>query len=206
MANPGTLTAAAGFLADYGPFAAPVAPGPYADIPGHNSSYRRSVLLGLGDELPGLFAQEHRLHARLRADGHAITIAPGAVVRHVNVSRPGASVREALLAGRVFAASRAEGWPAARRAGYAAAWPLITLLRLRRHAADARRIGQDARMPAVLPALALRLGAHSLGEAAGYLRGEGRADEVLTDVELRRDRYLGGRVPSERVLLEAIAG
>lgn len=202
--NPATYSSAAGFLAHYGTFAEPPPPPPWPDLPGHNSCYRRDQLLAFGDELGGLLELEYVLHGRMAAQGRRLALEPRAVVRHVNVSRRRTALVEAYLAGRLFGAARGCGWGAGRRLAYALAWPLVTVLRTRRHAGDARRIGV-ARTPGLLAALALRLACTSAGEAVGLLAGPGRAMEPMLEMELRRDRYLRGAEPDERRLLEAIA-
>ncbi len=203
-ANPERLVSWAQFLCHYGPFAEPLPPGPYLDIPGHNSSYKRDVLLTLDAELPTLAATEYLLHRRLRAMGHELAMAPAARVRHVNVSRPGAALRESYFAGRLFAAARREGWTRRRRLLYALAFPALALVRLRRHAGDARRVAAPGGKLVLVPMLA-GLVASAIGEAAGYVAGDGGAASQIIDLELRRDRYLAGDAPSERLLTEAIA-
>ena len=202
--NPATRSSTSGFLAHYGTFATPPPPPPYADLPGHYSSYARDLLLGFGDELTELLKLEYVLHARLRAAGHELLLAPDAVCDHFNVSRRRAGLREGYLSGRLFAPARASGWSLPRRLGYALAWPLITALRVRRHAADARRIGLRL-TPGLALVLVLRLAVTSVGEAVGYLAGPGGAQAPLLEMELRRDRYFAGREAPERAVLEAIA-
>lgn len=202
--NPGTRSSTAGFLAHYGTFADPPPPPPWPDLPGHNSCYRREQLLAFGDELRGLLELEYVLHGRMAGQGRRMVLERRAVVRHVNVSRRRRSLVEAYLAGRLFGAARGRGWGRGRRLGYAAAWPLVTALRTRRHAGDARRIG-IAVTPGLLAALALRLACTSAGEAVGLLAGPGDAIVPMFEMELRRDRYLRGAEPDERRLLEAIA-
>ncbi|CAB4913657.1 unannotated protein [freshwater metagenome] len=202
--NPATRSSTSGFLAHYGTFAAPPPPPPYTDLPGHNSSYSRDLLLALGGELTELLKLEYVLHGRLRAAGHELLLAEDAVCHHFNVSRRRAGLRAGYLAGRLFAPARAADWSRARRGAYALAWPLITALRVRRHAGDARRIGLRL-TPGLVAVLIVRLVFTSVGEAVGYVAGEGGAQAPLFDMELRRDRYLAGREPEERAMLEAIA-
>lgn len=202
--NPERIVSQAQFVCHYGPFAEPLVPGPYADAPGHNSSYRREVLLAIDDELPELFGTEYLLHRRLKELGHELGMAPAARVKHVNVSRFGSAMRETYLAGRLFASARRRGWSLGRRVSYALAFPALALVRFRRHAADSRRIGGEHHPRVLVPMLA-GLMCSSLGEAAGYLAGEGRAEPAIIDMELHRDRYLKGAAESERRLIEAVS-
>ena len=202
-ANPERLVSWSQFLCHYGPFAEPLPPGPYLDVPGHNTSYKRDVLLTLDDELPLLMETEYLLHAHLRALGHELAMASDAIVKHTNVSRFPAALRESFLAGRLFATARREGWKLRKRLFYALAFPAVAAVRVRRHRSDARRISAPggARTTALLAAGLL---ASSIGEGLGYLSGAGGSSPKLIDLELRRDNYLSGAVPSERLLIEAI--
>lgn len=202
--NPATRSSVAGFLAHYGTFAEPAPPPPWPDLPGNNSSYRRDALLAYGDELADLLGLEYVLHGRMLRDGRRLVLEPRAVVRHVNVSRRRSGMVEAYLAGRLFGAARGASWTGPRRVAHAAAWPLVTAVRTRRHARDARRIGV-ARTPDLLAVLALRLACTSVGEAVGLLAGAGDALAPMLEMELRRDRFLAGGEPAERRMLEEIA-
>ncbi len=203
-ANAESIVSQAQFVCHYGPFAEPLPQGDWADVPGHNSSYKRAVLMTIDEDLPALFGTEYLLHRRLRELGHELAMEPAARVRHINVSRPRAALREAYIAGKIFATARRRGWPGGRRVLYAIAFPALALVRFRRHARDSRRIG-GPHHPQVLVLMVLTLVAASLGEAVGYLWGEGDATSELLDIELRRDRYLRGAVSSERRLIEAIS-
>lgn len=196
-ANPDSLVSTAGFIAHYGTFADPPPPPPRSDLPGNNGCYQRTLLLELDDLLVPMIEFEYGLHSHLSQQGHELVLVEDARVHHFNVSKWGASFREARLAGRVFGSSRSIDWPLRKRIGYAAAWPLITLVRTRRHRQDARRLGlgSGAVMTAVL---ALELAASSFGEALGYLFGEGRSGAPLDRMELRRDLFCTGRESSER--------
>lgn len=201
--NPASRSSAAGFLAHYGTFADPPPPPPWPDLPGNNSSYRRDALLAFGDELPSLLRLEYLMHARMLREGRRLVLERRARVRHVNVSCRRSALYEGYLAGRLFGAERGRDWSRPRRIAQAVAWPLVALVRTRRHAADARRIG-IARTPGLLAALAVRLVYTSVGEAVGLLAGAGAADVPMLEMELRRDRFLAGGEAAERRMLEAI--
>ena len=97
----------------------------------------------------------------------------------------------------MFAAARARRWSFARRIGYAAAAPLIPLVRLRRILAQIRR-RRDSSLPAsTFPALALLLACDAAGEMAGYLLGAGAEAQRGGEFEFHRDRRVGGVVPHE---------
>lgn len=202
-ANPDSLASTAGFIAHYGTFADPPPPAPRSDLPGNNGCYQRKLLLELDDQLVPMIEFEYGLHSRLGRQGHELVLVEEARVHHFNVSKWGASFREARLAGRVFGSSRSKDWSIWKRVGYAAAWPLITLVRTKRHGRDARRLGLGSD-PTLTVALALQLAASSLGEALGYLFGEAGSGAPLDRMELRRDLFCTGREPSERRWFEEI--
>jgi hypothetical protein len=170
------------------------------DLPGHNSSYKRDVLAGWGDDLVELLMAESALHAGLRRRGGRLVLDPAARTRHVNVTRPRSWVRERWCSGRLYAASRSLGWARARRRAYAAAWPLIVAVRLPRLLADARRVGGRRLAARVAAPALLGLTVQSAAEAAGYLAGPGRTAHDVIDIELHRfDHLARGDVPPEPV-------
>ena len=72
LANPGRYMGWANYLIQYGPWMQPLAGGEQDDVPGHNSSYKRDVLLGLGSDLEALFVFDARLHEELRRRGQRL--------------------------------------------------------------------------------------------------------------------------------------
>jgi len=104
--------------------------------------------------------------------------------------------------GRMFAARRAGSWSAARRMAYAAAFPLIALVRVVRIA----RLGVGSReLPTIvvaLPMVALMVIVSSLGEAIGNVtRAAGSSAQYLSDIEHDRRRFM-----QEGELVEPAAG
>jgi hypothetical protein len=191
--NPDTLTSWAHLLAQFGPVVVPVESGLAGYVAGHHSSYRREQLLEFGDDLPELLDGEIALHHALVARGHQLYLAAEAVSSHVNVSRFGAFVKLEFLGQRLFGALRARslGWSWAKRLFYAAASPLIPLVRLVRASRDVRRVGSDSRnlVPWIYPIMAGAMVAGGVGEALGYLFGSGRVAAQKIDLELDRYAY-----------------
>ncbi len=185
-ANPGTLVSWCDFAIGYGPW---IDPGPADDPPflaGHNSSYRRSVLLEL-DRLEDLLEAETVLHVELRKRGHRLALARGARTAHTNFGRLGVWFPVQYHCGRVFAAERARDWSGAKRAFYGAASPLIPCVRLIRALAHLRRAAQARpSLARLVPLLALGLAADGLGQLVGYIAGEGRSPDYLMGFEFRR--------------------
>ncbi len=191
-ANPGSAISWANLLIEYAPWLDPASGGLVEHLPGHNSSYKRAVLLEYGDRLEALLQAESILHWDLHARGHQLRLEPAARALHLNYSGAAASVRLRLHGGRLFAATRARHWPVAKRVAYAAAGPLIALVRLRRILRQVRQ-----RRVATLPhptvvALALLLFCDAAGQVGGYLCGAGAAAGQAGRFEFHENRQ---RVP-----------
>ena len=69
-ANPDTVVSWADLIMGYGPWMAPITKHEPDYLPGHNSSYKRAVLLEYGDRLETLMEAETILMWDLRAKGH----------------------------------------------------------------------------------------------------------------------------------------
>jgi glycosyltransferase involved in cell wall biosynthesis len=177
------------FLIDYGRWVPPLAPGPVNDLPGHNSSYKRSLLLDYGPELERMLDAEWVLHKHLRRRGHALYLEPAAVTRHISATRFVPSIVEWFHYSRGFATARSRGWPRSRRLVYAAGSPLIVVVRLRPVVAAMRRTGHASRIARSLPLALVTLAGSAAGELVGYAVGGGEGAEGSTEYELHRDRY-----------------
>lgn len=189
--NPRSITSRANFLLEYGEWMPPGRANGHAHLPGHNSAYRREVLVALGPSLTTMIEAESVLHWQLGREGHRLVQEPRAVTRHVNFSRALPSLALRYHLGRMFAARRAGDWPLAKRLAYAAAFPLVAAVRVVRVA----RMGRDARTIAgivtALPMVGLMVTVSSLGEAIGNLtRTGGSSSDYLSDIEHDRTRFM----------------
>jgi hypothetical protein len=190
-ANPRSMASWANLLLDYGPWLGGERR-ELPDLPGHNSAYRRDLLLELGDELPALLEAEYLLHAHLRAHGHRLLLEPAARVRHLNLTRLRPMLVERFNGGRRFAAARARSLSPLRRLAYVVGSPLIPALRLRRILRDVDRFGLRAELrPVAMAWLLLGVIIGTVGEVAGYVAGPGRSMPRLALLELHKERYLG---------------
>lgn len=180
----------ADFLIGYGPWLDPTPGGPVDYLPGHNSSYKRDVLLTYEPHLEEWLDAETTLHWDLRARGHQLYLEPEARTYHFNYSLVSAWLPATFLAARGFAGGRAKPWGPGRRLAFALASPLIPVVRLRRFLRDIRRLPQPPSLLRLLPALSLALAVSALGEAAGYVFGRGDAPLRVSDYEFRRDRHV----------------
>ena len=98
-ANPGSLMSWASLLMDYGRWVEAEESGPIEDVPGHNSVYKRDLLLAL-DDLDELMTADTIMHAELRARGHELYLEPAARVDHLNVSQLRWALVERFESGR----------------------------------------------------------------------------------------------------------
>jgi hypothetical protein len=197
--NPRTAVSWADFLPGYGPWLAPLPEGEAEFLAGHNASYKRDVLLEFDDELESVLRAEAVLHWELGARGHKLFLEPRARTRHYNYSRLPVYLWATFLHARTFGAERARGgrWGPLRRLAYTVASPLIPLVRVRRVFRDVARVRGHRVMPRVLFPVALGLTVSALGEAAGYLLGEGDAYDKVSGLEFKRDRYVTRRDRAE---------
>ncbi|MEB3200078.1 MAG: glycosyltransferase [Synechococcaceae cyanobacterium] len=194
-ANPGNAVSWADMLIGYGPWLAPVPGGAVSFLPGHNSSYRRSILLAYGETLAAFLDQETLLHWDLRRRGYRLLLQASAVVAHTNFGTLHPWLPVQFRCGRRFAAARASlnRWSRPQRWLYGLAAPLIPPLRLwRTLAAHRLRSPQLRPLPRGTWLLtALGLGVDALGQALGYWAGPGRSAAGLMQAEADRLRWLG---------------
>lgn len=189
-ANPVTRTSWANHAIEYGPWLHPVRPGACSHIPGHNSSYKRTVLMDYGERLPAMLEAESVLHWDLGRRGLQVAMAPAARTCHQGFSRLVPSMTLRFGGGRLFAASRSAAWPAWRRALYAVGAAALPALRTWRAMRDLRRVA-DSRPRLGVGALAfILLAADALGEAVGYATGAGDHARRLSAIEHNRRRFL----------------
>ena len=195
-ANPSTALSCSAYLMHWAPWMERTSAGAAPTTAWHNSSYRRAVLLDLGDDLARLLVVEGFLQAALRRRGHHLCVEPAARVSHMNVSRGAPWVGHEFWGGRLYGGQRVrwERWSWLRRVQYAAGSPLIPMVRLWR----LLRILQRGRrlsefFPRALPLVAVGLLLHALGEATGYLFGGGNAERHYSRYEMYRARDLTPR-------------
>lgn len=192
-ANPSTAISWADLFIGYGPWLEPVEARDVPFLPGHNSSYKRDVLLGFADRLPELLSVETVLHWELRSVGHRLRLEPKARVAHTNFSLWSSWIPVLWLNGRAFAAERRKGMSAAGRALYALGSPLIPFVRLARIIPSARSTRLRLQLLRSLPAMALGLAVDALGQMAGYAFGARPDDSRLGRYECHRVQHVTAR-------------
>ena len=93
--------------------------------------------------------------------------------------------------GRVFAATRAQGWSIPRRLFYAACSPLIPAVRFSRIIGQLKGSDSSHNLPrGTFPTLVIGLLVSALGEMLGYALGTGEAKQKLADLEFHRIRHI----------------
>lgn len=189
--NPDSLMSWANLVIEYGEWLDPTPGAPARHLPGHNSCYRRDVLLSYGSELDKWLEAESVLHWDLLRRGYALWLEPKAKTRHHNFSLSGASLRLRYLAGRHFAGMCRLRWPRAKSLLYAAASPLIPLVRLGRIIRQLARPGRPRHLlPALVPLCLALLAVETAGAAVGYLFGAGDSSTKITGIDFHRIRYM----------------
>jgi hypothetical protein len=186
-------------MAEYGPWTDPAAGGPTQVLPSNNISYKRDLLLSLGDELDAALRIDNNLHARLAAQGLEGAIEPRALVHHHELPRVTAAAAASHVYSRLLAADRArdEGWPLWRRLLYAIALPLGSPARraarqIRLMDGRGRRWDQIA---TVLPAATFVWFWSAVGQSLGCLLGPGDAERRLVAWELEAHRPSAEPIP-----------
>jgi len=191
-ANPESWVSRASMMADYALWAAPHPDIEMELLPGNNVAYRREILLGYGDRLPGLLSPDFVMHERLRTDGHRLFLAGSALASHQNPEELGFLLAANHAYCRLLAHHRAQGqeWGTGRRWLYTIGVPLgAPVIKL------ARNLSALARRPVLLPAyfaampvILIAFFWSAVGEALGYTFGPGLAKEEFEEYELNRSR------------------
>lgn len=189
--NPGSLMSDVNYTLEYAWSGPAVPKGSAPFIPGHNSCYRRDVLLDFGDDLAWWFEAETVMHWELGRRGHSLSMAAGPRADHWNPERLWSSLVFAASYPRVFAArrrrllSRTELWK------MRLLWPAIPWVRLGGAWNSGRASFGTRRMLQLLPTLVIMLIVAAAAEGAGYWFGA--SPELLLaclDREVDRSRFL----------------
>ena len=196
-ANPVNYVARASMVCDYGLWMHPVKDTRPRVLPGNNVSYKRETLLSFGDAIATLLSPDFALQEKLRQMGAPMCVEPRALAAHENFE----SLTDLLGANhnysRAVGARRAltQGWGRPRRWFYGLATPIGSpLIRMLRLFVSLRgRSSITRQVLAAFPVYALAYSWSAIGEAAGYLFGEKRADDDLFECELARVRRLDSR-------------
>jgi hypothetical protein len=185
-ANPSTLLSWADFYQAYGEWSQPVSSGPVRHLPGHNSSYKRDILLAYGKQLEDLMQAESILHRRLRAQGYELLLESGTCTSHLNFASWSSWILVRYYAGRQFASTWAKAWSWPRRLLFTVAAPLIPWVRLWRIEKHVHRRQTYSFLIRLLPIMFVGLLVDGLGQMMGYASGAGDSIEKVAKYEFHR--------------------
>ena len=174
------------FSITYGSYALPTQGGEAAEIPGANSSFIRSKLLKVGDDLELLLASDILLIRRLRANGEKLYRAANLPLKHWNDIEFRDGWIALFYSGQIYICNllTLEEWSPLRRALRLGAMPLVPFIRVFRNYRHAGRNGADMKQFfADLPALLLFHTASAAGMAAGLLFGYQDSERKFADCE-----------------------
>lgn len=184
--NPDTMISQADYYQAYGEWTYPVSSGPVRHLPGNNSSYKRDILLKLGDELEDLMQAESILHRSLREQGYELLLESRTCTSHFNFSTWSSWIPLRYYVGRQFASTWAKSWSWPRRLLFTAASPLIPWVRLWHVQKQIRRLQHGRLPPRLLAILLAGLLVEGLGHMAAYALGAGDCIEKLEKYEYHR--------------------
>lgn len=191
-ANPNSPVSWADMLIAYAPWLDPSTAGVVEFLPGHNSSYKRDILLSYGETLEAMMEAETLLHWDLRRKGYELYLDPKAKAAHTNFGQLSVWIPVQFHCGRLFAGDRVanEKWSWGKRLLYTLASPLIPLVRLKRIIQQLQQRQQQSLIsPQLLLTLTLGLTIDGIGQGIGYAFGGGNSMEKLSEFEFHRERY-----------------
>jgi hypothetical protein len=190
--NPATYIARGVLLAEYGRWQVPAVSGEAEILPCGNVSYKRDILLQLGDELAGLLTPDFALHERFKQLGLRMYIASDAIVAHQSFVQIRNLAGASAVFCRLLAHHRAKTqmWNWGKRLLFALVTPLVSppISFIRLMASAHRRQAGMGQLIFYLPILLLKSISSAAGEALGYLsRGE-NTDQQFSVLELNTPR------------------
>ena len=186
--NPDSIISWADFYQAYGEWTQPRLSGLVRHLPGHNSSYKRDILLAYGDGLEDLMEAESVLHRDLEAKGYELMLEAGTCTSHLNFSSWSSWFFVRYYAGRQFAATWSRNWQWYRRLLFTVASPLIPCIRLWRIVKQVYRGRSFGFVVRLLPVLIPGLIVEGAGHMVSYALGAGNSCEKLSQYEFHRER------------------
>ena len=184
--NPDTMLSWADFYQAYGEWTPPVSSGPVSQLAGHNSSYKRDILLALGDRLDFMMEAEGSLHRELKAQGYKLMLESGTCTTHLNFASWSSWLPKRYYTGRQVSSTWAKEWPWRRRLLFTAASPLIPWVRLWRVGRRIRRGQPCVFLMRMIPVLLVGLLVEGIGYTMGYAAGPGSSIEKAEKYEYHR--------------------
>jgi hypothetical protein len=189
-ANPNTAVSWADLFIGYGPWLTPSPSREAEFLPGHNTSYKREVLMGYADQLDPMMEAETVLHWDLREKGHRLYMESTASVAHTNFSLWTSWIPAQFYNGRLFAGARARQKSLPWRMVFVLGSPLIPGVRLWRIWTGLPSNELKVRFFACLPALIIGLAIDGVGQMVGYALGTGNALDKVARYEVDRFKHV----------------
>ena len=185
---PQRYLARAVLMAEYGMWQHPAEAGRVRIIPCGNISYKRDLLLALGNELEFFLTPDFAAFQRLAEQGGEFYIEPRAQVAHYSLATFPDFVFSSIVFCRLLGARRAQTqeWNWSKRFFYGLATPLVApVISIGRLVASLRhRRSLWGTFIEVLPVVCVKQISSALGETIGYLFGSGSAEADLSHIEL----------------------
>ena len=184
--NPVNLYSWADFYQAYGQWAQPIQSGKVSHLPGHNSSYKRDVLLSLGSKLEILMQAESVLHHYLTKQGFTLLLESNTCTSHLNFDLRSTWFPARYYSGRQFAGTWSHSWSGLRRLAYVIGSPGIPWLRLwRTEKFIPKKETPFARTPLIFLILAGFI-VEASGNFMGFFAGTGNANQKIAQYEYHR--------------------
>ncbi len=191
-ANPESYISRVAILARYGLYVHPARGGRARHLSGNNISYKREVLLALGDRLEPLLDIDFNLHQELIRVGLPLFVEARALAAHQNYTRLSGECRAGRPYCRLLAARRAHAaaWGRPRQIVYGLLTPLgAPAVRFARLAYSlVGRHSLWSQFTVGFPAIVIMYLSDAVGESLGYLLGAGNAEREVVRYELETER------------------
>jgi hypothetical protein len=205
LANIHSNIAWANYFIQYSPWIKPSTSAIVADIPGHNSSYKKQILMAYGEMLEPMMDFEYVLHQDLQKKGHQLYMDCRAETYHLFMTDIKPSLQEHFCIGQLLAASRTRHFTFFKRLQLILASPLVPVVRFIRIIRDIYRYGwQKELLPGIIPWLFIGLTVSAVGEWTGFVFGKGRAQSKTIDLDFNRHRFVSSqekqRIWSEKLV------
>jgi hypothetical protein len=191
LANAHSYTSWANFFIQYVSWMRPSEGGIAEDVPGHNSSYKRKILLEYGDELFHQTIFDTAMNQDLRRKGYELYVEPKALAFHLFMTNVMPFMRENFVIGRAYANTRSQSMKLWERILRFCLAPVVPFIRIKRVIDEIKNRGWEKQLlPGIIPPLFRGLVFSALGEAAGWLFGLGKSMEVSMELDFHRERFI----------------
>ncbi len=187
--NPETILSCADFYQAYGEWAQPILSGSVRHLPGHNSSYKRDILLSYGNQLESLMQAESILHRYMKEDGYELLLESKTCTSHLNFGTWSSWLPKRYYTGRQVTSTWSKTWSWPRRLLFTIGSPLIPWIRLWRIQRNVRRGQPTSFFLLLMPILIMGLLIEGIGYMMGFAAGPGDSIEKVEKYEYHRGKH-----------------